>query len=521
MMGEEGANPFGTASEIGSANRDPSPFATAVMSSESGSLIRGSIPLDPAPVEPAPVPPEASSAASAAGTYASFQDLDISPAIAASSAQQPTFNAAAAVEPGAGAGLSSTGASPDLAVSVANPAKQGEGQMSAYYTYEVTTKTSLPQYAFGQFSVTRRFRDFDWLHAQLTNKFPGAIVPPLPEKHAAQVSTLKVTGVAQSATFLEERRASLQRFLHQIVSHPLLHTAADLQAFLEKPDDALEAWKELSKQSKAPLYTTLATDTKASLFSAYNKSLAYFDSASSGSAAPAFDPVLDVPCQQMSNYAAALQTQVTTVHKHSKAYIERHRALGASMTGFGLALTQLSTCEQPINDSLSKGISHMGLCVGRLSATYAERADREEATFEEPMKHYVRLLGSVKQAIAARDGALKAYNSASSGLVAKKDRLDKLRASGGKEDKISVLAREVSDAEEAVNLSKGEYESVAARVDAEMARFQTEKLADFKKFVVGFAKLQIEYSERIQATWRELLPRLEEIGGDARPMPIE
>ena len=137
------------------------------------------------------------------------------------------------------------------------------------------------------------------------------------------------------------------------------------------------------------------------------------------------------------------------------------------------------------------------------------------------MKHYVRLLGSVKQAIAARDGALKAYNSASSSLVAKKDRLDKLRSAGGKEEKVSVLAREVSDAEEAVNLSKGEYESVAARVDAEMARFQTEKLADFKRFVVGFAKLQIEYSERIQATWRELLPRLEEIGGDSRAMPIE
>ena len=79
---------------------------------------------------------------------------------------------------------------------------------------------------------------------------------------------------------------------------------------------------------------------------------------------------------------AAAALQVTTVHKHSKAYIERHRALGTSMTGLGLALTQLSSCEQPINDSLSKGISHMGLCVGRLSATYSERADREESTFE-------------------------------------------------------------------------------------------------------------------------------------------
>ena len=30
----------------------------------------------------------------------------------------------------------------------------------------------------------------------------------------------------------------------------------------------------------------------------------------------------DVPCQQMGNYAAALETQITAVHKHSKKYIE-------------------------------------------------------------------------------------------------------------------------------------------------------------------------------------------------------
>ena len=443
-----------------------------------------------------------------------------------------SFNAAAAFAGVAARQASSGGAAEDLVVSVANPAKQGEGQMSAFYTYEVTTKTTLPQFAFGQFSVTRRFRDFDWLHAQLCAKFPGAIVPPLPEKHAAQVSTLKVTGVAQSATFLEERRQSLQRFVDQLVAHPTLRSAEDLQAFLEKPEEALEAWKEQKKPKgsgsmlggagsvlSGATSLTLA-ETKASLLSAYSKGLAMFNSEGSSSAA-GFSPVQDVPCQQMANYASALQGQVTSVHKHSKAYIDRHRALGQSMTGFGLALSQLSTCEASINESLSKGISHMGLTVGRLSATYTEQAEREQQTFEEPMKHYVRLLGSVKAAIGARESALKAYNAASSTLAAKKERLERLRTSGGRDDKISVLGREVADAEDAVNTCKSEYETVASRVDAEMARFQTEKLADFKRFLVGFAKLQLEYSERIQATWKELLPRLDEIESGDRAAPID
>eukprot|EP00965_Chrysotila_dentata_P056599 1877839-Pleurochrysis_carterae.AAC.1 len=60
---------------------------------------------------------------------------------------------------------------------------------------QVTTKTSLPQFKFNHFSVNRRFRDFDWLHAQLGLKFPGAIVPPLPEKHAAQAADAETRGV--------------------------------------------------------------------------------------------------------------------------------------------------------------------------------------------------------------------------------------------------------------------------------------------------------------------------------------
>ena len=202
---------------------------------------------------------------------------------------------------------------------------------------------------------------------------------------------------------------------------------------------------------------------------------------------------------------------MSAVHKHSKAYIERHKALGTSLTGFSLSLTQLSECEAAINESLSKGFSHMGLCVGRMSATYSEQADREAQTFEEPMKDYIRLLASVKSAITAREAALKAYNGAASSLASKKERLEKLRTSGGKEDKIAALAREVSEGEESVSLTKSEYETIVARVDAEMARFQTEKLTDFKTYVTSFIKLQIEYSERIQASWRELLPRLEEI----------
>ena len=47
-----------------------------------------------------------------------------------------------------------------------------------------------------------------------------------------------------------------------------------------------------------------------------------------------------------------------------------------------------------------------------------------------------------------------------------------MRGSAFREEKMATLSREATEAEEAANLAKAEYEAVAARVDAEMGRFQ-------------------------------------------------
>ena len=136
--------------------------------------------MPPPPTAPAVPPPEPDFGASSQA----FQDLDIStPALAA--AAQPASRFESKVEPGPGSQASAGGASsPNLLVTVTNPCMEGQG-ISSHFTYEVTTKTSLPQYKFGQFSVTRRFRDFDWVHSSAC--LPACLiwharVPPSPQR---------------------------------------------------------------------------------------------------------------------------------------------------------------------------------------------------------------------------------------------------------------------------------------------------------------------------------------------------
>jgi len=299
--------------------------------------------------------------------------------------------------------------------------------------------------------------------------------------------------------------------MQRVAAHPQLQGAQDLQTFLEASDDTLEAWKESTK-SKAPAFMSTVTDMKQGAYSSASRLSSYF---TSDGPPPTFEPVADMPLLQMANYTTALQAQVQAVHKHSKSYMDRHSSLSSSMTSFGLALTQLANCEAEVSTSLAKGLSQMGITVDRLASLYSDQAGQEKQTFDEPMKDYVRLLGSCKNAISTRESALRAFNNASASVASKKDKLEKLRSAGGKEDKAAALARELSDAEESARIAKQEYESVVARLDAEMQRFQREKLADFKQMVVGFVSLQLEYSQRAQAHWRELLPQLEAI--DAPP----
>ena len=119
------------------------------------------------------------------------------------------------------------------------------------------------------------------------------------------------------------------------------------------------------------------------------------------------------------------------------------------------------------------------------------------------------MLAQCKAAIGAREAALKSYNAAAAALAAKRDRLEKGRTK--EEGKGASLQAEVAAAEDAEGAAKAEYEAVAARLDAEMARFQREKLADFKHVVIDFVKLQLEYSQKVHAAWAALLPQLDAI----------
>ena len=111
---------------------------------------------------------------------------------------------------------------PTLQIQVLEPLQVGD-KLSGRIEYRVATKTSLP-YRNQTCSVMRRFSDFLWLYNQLLHKYPGVIIPPVPEKQAVG---------RFGEEFIETRRVALQRFMHLTSQHEVLQLDSVLQQFCE------------------------------------------------------------------------------------------------------------------------------------------------------------------------------------------------------------------------------------------------------------------------------------------------
>ncbi len=115
-------------------------------------------------------------------------------------------------------------------IEITDPQNHTQGSKK-YTDYLVRTKTTLPIFTVKEFSVRRRFSDFEWLRTKIETKLK--ISPPsLPDKAwKRQIPFMKETLFDDQ--FVEERRRSLEHFITKISEHPLVQTEKIWVSFLQ------------------------------------------------------------------------------------------------------------------------------------------------------------------------------------------------------------------------------------------------------------------------------------------------
>jgi sorting nexin-9/18/33 len=86
--------------------------------------------------------------------------------------------------------------------------------------------------SFSNEPVSRRYKNFDWLHERLVEKYCLIPIPPLPDK--------QISGRYEEQ-FIEHRRAQLQQFVDWVCRHPILSKSDVWMHFLTCKDQ--KKWK--------------------------------------------------------------------------------------------------------------------------------------------------------------------------------------------------------------------------------------------------------------------------------------
>lgn len=440
-------------------------------------------------------------------------------------------------------------------ITVSDPVQHSEG-MNKYTSYRVDVRppppvpssspNEDPTHGHGQPSdddvfqnaahtaVLRRYSDFLWLWERLHKERPGSIVPPLPEKQA--VSRF-------SASFIEERRVHLERFLRRVAVHPELYDAQCLDTFLRADDVTFHAAKNAKKGSH--------NDNAAMMMMSMNMSMTASGNAGApaypGSQSIAMHGSVNVPPPkkdglkkwfaetkasiagdlvrspdddlfvEIERYIDGLEKQMKNVQTQASGLVKKGKEIANGLFEFGLAFNILGQSEA---DDLGGALTKMGSAADELSAVSMDHAEKEMAQFEEPLRDYLKTIQAVKLALQKRHEKRLTYSTYLSEVNTKRGNLAKLRATPGAEAKAYGAEMSLKRGEANADAARDEFATVSQRVLREVDRFKREKGDEMRRVVLDYINLQIAYNKKMEQVWAELLPKLEEVqtansGGDA------
>ncbi|GAA5911460.1 uncharacterized protein JCM6883_005763 [Sporobolomyces salmoneus] len=358
---------------------------------------------------------------------------------------------------------------PSFIITVGDPQTVGKNPASQHTVFTVRTRTTSSAFRKSDFSVLRRYSHFVWLYDALMQNNPGVIVPGMPEKH--------VMG-RFGTDFIENRRLGLQAALTKIVAHPMLVGDPDLRLFLESDTFHIDI-----KQRK------IDTSHESKGF------LANLSSSISGPKFVEFDEYFENRRHALDTFETQLRSLLTSLSVAAKA----RSVLQASFAD--LQASFLALAESDLSTQLRKLFNEAASLQKRLYDLSEAQAvsDEQIGGLVSVAESYARMCASARGVFGARIKAYHTWQTADSRLRKAQAEHEKGKRSGRTHsellpDSVAMLA----DAERKMLDARHDFEDVSKLTKAEMARFDKEKVDDFKKALE-------EYTDSLALRQREVV----------------
>ncbi len=195
-------------------------------------------------------------------------------------------------------------------------------------------------------------------------------------------------------------------------------------------------------------------------------------------------------------YLDALENQLKALQKALDTVVKQRKELADSAGDFSGALHALAVVE--LAPALSAPLDALADVQLRIREVYERQAQQDVLTVGITVDEYVRLIGSVKLALAQRQRAFGAWRAAEAELRKRRATQDKLLRQGKtQQDRLSQLGADVGDAERRVNQARLLFDDMGRLLRSELDRFEREKVEDFKSGLETFLESAVEAQKEV------------------------
>ncbi|KAF9038440.1 Vps5 C terminal like-domain-containing protein [Panaeolus papilionaceus] len=374
------------------------------------------------------------------------------------------------------------GLQPVFVITVDDPQKVGD-PIRSFTMYTVHTRTTSPLFQKSAFSVLRRYSDFLWLYETLSNNNPGVVVPPVPEKNSFG---------RFDDQFVKQRRLALEKCIQKTANHPVLSKDPDLKLFLESDTFALDI-----KHRKAEI-----AHERGGFMASIGQTIT----------GPRFYET-DEWFDRQKVYLDSLETQLRGLVKAIET-VSKHRSEMAVVTGeFAHNFSELSSAD--VGKQLSQSLAGLADVERKAQDLQVIQAEQDITTLTATVDEYARLINSVRMAFNSRVRTYHSWKQAESDLLKTKQTHEKNRAQGRiPPDRLGFSLSQIAEAERRASESKLEYEHVSKLVKTEVARFEQERIDDFKDSLHAFLEGMISRQKELISAWENYQQNLlKRVGG--------
>lgn len=358
--------------------------------------------------------------------------------------------------------------------------------------FTVHTKTTLPNFKEGEFSVVREHEEFVWLHDRYVEneEYAGIIIPPAPPKPDFDVSREKLQklGEGENTMTKEEFQKMKQEleaeylatfkktvamhevFLTRLAAHPTLRKDSNFNVFLEFKGD-LNVRSKNKKERLGGLFKGLAKGVDEVLLSGQKD----------------VDEFFETEKKFLVEYNMKLKDATRQADRMTKT----HKNAADTFIRISSCISQMGTSEYMDIDRFLNKVSEYFEKARKLEGRVASDQDLKTSDL---LRYYVRDTEAAKNLLYRRTRCLADYENANKAL-----------------DKARVKGKEVAAAETAQQTASEKYEHISEVAKQELTDFKTRRIQQFRKSMTERAELELKHAKAHVNLLKTTLGQLKEL----------